>query len=155
MLVHRMFASQLKTGTHLYSGWREAMRVSPGKSIFWWDLNPRPTVHAKWNYLLLHLLVKNVHTLSTRAGHRNLRLLNVLTWPFIEKLLRSTFWWYHTFSNHFWGHNAFSEFFSKSSILKELNLQMYVLFAWTLSTADLNDHSHYLRQAILVMICIM
>jgi hypothetical protein len=37
---------------------------------------------------------------------------NILTWPFIGKLLRSTFWWYHYNSiQPFSGENAFSDFF--------------------------------------------
>jgi hypothetical protein len=51
------------------------------------------------------------HTTVSRTGQR----LNLLTWPFIGKLLRSTFWWYNLFFNStIFGGNPFSEFFSKN-----------------------------------------
>jgi hypothetical protein len=77
--------------------------------------------------------------LSPRAGHRNcpknvVDCRNLLTWPFIGKLLRSHFWFYHV-----WGEMHFQIFFSKKPPSLIIQAHQHHFRFWSVSSAKPDD----------------
>jgi hypothetical protein len=71
-----------------------------------WDTFSAYQTHGVWDIVVLQFFLNSLRTdddFCTKGGTQKLPQkfkiveLNLLTWPFIGKLLRSTFWWHHWF----------------------------------------------------------
>jgi hypothetical protein len=90
-------------------------------SVYWWFI---------WRWLLYGLMVTSITKGGTFNCKKNYDCRKILTWPFIGKLLRSTFWWYHFYIKPFQGEIDFLDFSKNNAVLKVSILELCSKHFW-------------------------